>query len=484
MKKILAALGAALIATASMAEEETTERPPNIIIVLADDLGYGDPQCYNPDSKIPTPGMNRMAGEGMRFTQAYSASGVCTPSRYTLLTGRYSWRGTLKKGVLWGYSPSLIEPGRATIASILKEAGYHTACVGKWHLGLGTEEKTDYTMPLLPGPLDFGFDHFFGIPASLDMDPYLYIEDDRAVAPLTGETEGNDPRGPGFWRPGAASEGFRHEEVMPKLQERALQYIRARARSRDLRPFFLYYPLPAPHTPCLPTKEFAGKTNVGAYGDFTVQVDAALGEIIDTLQAEGISDNTLLIFSSDNGGHEGVVPKESGHDSNGPLRGQKADCWEGGIRVPFLARWPRAIPAGSVNSAVAGQVDLFATIAALIGRSAKEQEGEDSLSLLPSLKGGGLDDTRRKGLIGHSSQGYFALRQGDWKYIEGVGGGGFGWNPRDAEPKPGEPAGQLYNLAEDPAESNNLYATQPERVAAMQALLNDIRDSGRSVTAR
>lgn len=461
--------------------EAQTEMPPNIIVVLADDLGYGDPQCYNPESPIPTPNMDRLAREGMRFTDAHSSSAVCTPSRYTLLTGRYSWRGALKESVLWGYSPMLLEPGRQTLATLCKAAGYHTMAVGKWHLGLGTEKRADYAQPIRPTPLDFGFDHFFGIPASLDMDPYVMFEDDHALVAPTEKSAGNDPDGPGYWRRGPMAPGFDHTRVLPDLQERALRFVKACAMARDARPFFLYFPLTSPHTPCLPTEEFKGKSTLGAYGDAVMQTDAVLGSLLDLLDETGAAARTLVVFSSDNGAHEKVIPKESSHDPNRPLRGQKADAWEGGHRVPFLVRWPGLVAAGSRCDTPCGQVDLFATLRDITAQPASSDAGEDSMSLMPLLRGETLHDAPRTALINHSSHGKFAVRKGNWKLIECVNGGGFGWSAEKDVAAPGEPAGQLYDLATDPGESNNLYAKDPEKVAEMLALLNRARDEGRTV---
>jgi arylsulfatase A-like enzyme len=455
------------------------EQPPNIIVVLADDLGYGDVQCYNPESTIPTPNMDRLAREGMRFTDAHSASGVCTPSRYTLLTGRYSWRGKLKDSVLFGYSPSLIEPGRATLATLCKEAGYDTACIGKWHLGLGLKGKTDYSQPLNPNPTHFGFDTFFGIPASLDMDPYVYVENDHVITQPTGHTDGNDPKGPGFWRAGPMAPDFDHAEVLPKLQQRALDFLRA--PERGARPFFLYFPLTSPHTPCLPTEEFRGKTGVGDYGDFVVQTDAVLGSLMDALQSAGLDERTLIVFSSDNGANQSHVPDDSTHQANRPWRGKKADAWEGGHRVPFLVRWPGVVAAGSVCDRACGQVDVFATVCEMLGRKVGTEEGEDSVSLLPLWQGKEWNDEGRTALIHHSSNGVFAVRKGNWKLINAVGGGGFGWDKEAATPKPGEPMAQLYDLAADPAETNNQFDTNPQQAEAMLALLKRCREEGRTV---
>ncbi len=274
---------------------------PNIIFIMADDMGYGDLGCYNKDSKIPTPNMDTLAAEGIRFTDAHSPSAVCTPTRYGVLTGRYCWRSRLKKGVLGGYSPALIEGGRMTVASLLKRHGYATACIGKWHLGLGNDKKTDFDKPLVPGPNAVGFDYFYGISASLDMPPYCYIENDRPVARPTLTVKEGKSTDDGWWRAGAISPGFKHVEVLPKLTERAVEYIDAHAGKAPGQPFFVYFPLPAPHCPIAPADFVKGRSKAGGYGDFVVEVDWTVGQVVKALDRNGLADNTLIIVTSDNG---------------------------------------------------------------------------------------------------------------------------------------------------------------------------------------
>jgi arylsulfatase A len=468
------------LATPAEAQRAREARRPNIVVILADDLGYGDLRSYNPQSKIPTPHLDRLAAEGMRFTDAHSPSSVCTPTRYGLLTGRYAWRTRLKKGVLWGYDPYLIEPGRPTVATLLKRQGYVTAVVGKWHLGFGHAPKVDYAKPLRPGPNDAGFDYFFGIPASLDMEPYVYVENDRVVAAPTGQIGASEMRrygGGGFWRAGPIAPGFTHEGVMPTLADKALSFIRKQSPGK---PFFLYFPLTAPHTPWMPTKEFRGKSGADYYGDFTAQVDDTVGRVMRALAERKLADDTLVIFTSDNGAH--WLPEDIakwGHRANGDLRGQKSDIWEGGHRVPFIVRWPGRVKAGATNSELVCLTDLFATLAAAGGAKIPPDAGEDSYDVLPAMLGQRLEHPIREAIVHHSSDGTFAIRQGEWKLATALGSHGFS-EPKEVTPKPGEAEGQLYNLKDDPAEQRNLWLERPEVVARLQALLEKYRHQGRS----
>jgi arylsulfatase A-like enzyme len=448
---------------------------PNVVYILADDLGWGDLGCYNPASRIPTPNADRLAGQGVRFTDMHSPSAVCTPTRYGILTGRYCWRTSLKSGVLWGYSPNLIERGRLTVASMLRSQGYATGALGKWHLGLGDQPKADYDQPLRPCPRDHGFDYFFGIPASLDMDPYVWVENDRAVERPTAKTEGrNDPRGV-FWRGGPIAPSFKLEEVLPTLTGKAVDFIRERAARPQ--PFFLYLALTAPHTPWLPTAPFRGRSGAGDYGDFAVHVDDTLGQVLRALDDSKAAQNTLVVFTSDNGAHWTPQDKDRfPHRANASWRGMKADIQEAGHRIPFLARWPGRIPAGSVSDELGCLTDLLATLADLLHVKLPRNAAEDSYSLLPALEGK-RGKPLREAIVHHSSEGLFAIRQGDWKLIEGRGSGGF-TNPKRIEPKPGEPPGELYNLRTDPQESKNVYPDHPEVVARLSSLLDLYRKQG------
>jgi arylsulfatase A-like enzyme len=457
---------------------------PNFVVILADDLGWGDAHCYNPSSRIPTPNLDRLASQGMRFTDAHSPSAVCTPTRYGLLTGRYAWRTRLKNGVLWGYSPPLIEPGRTTLASLLQAQGYETAAIGKWHLGLGwpTRERMDfgdraepaadplaidYSRPFTAGPLTVGFGSFFGIPASLDMVPYLFIENDRVVCPPTNRVAGSAHQrqgGGGFWREGPIASGFSHEGCLPELIDRAQRFL---GRQSKRRPFFLYLPLTAPHDPWVPVASFRGRSGAGAYGDFVAQVDAGVGEILRTLKERGLDRNTLVMVTSDNGAH---WPPDDiarlGHRANGPWRGQKSDLWEGGHRVPLWVRWPGKVKPGSTSDALVCLTDLLATVADILAVPLAAHAGEDSRSFQPALRG--RRDAGRRDLVMHSIRGEFAVRRGDWKLVDTPGSGGWSRGSEGESP-------QLYNLRDDPRETRNLAADQPVRVAELRARLNEIR---------
>jgi len=477
MRILVVALGLFLILAAVPRAQEAS--PPHVVLILADDLGIGDLGSYNPASKIPTPRLDRVAAEGMRLLDMHSPSAVCTPTRYGVLTGRYCWRTRLKRGVLNGYSPALIEPGRATIASMLRARGYATACIGKWHLGLGSAKRTDYSAPLRPGPVTVGFDRFHGIPASLDMVPYVYVDDDRVVEAPTATVEKSGHRrqgGGGFWRGGATAPSFRHADVLPVAAERAEAWIEQHARGDQ--PLFLYMPLSAPHTPWLPSEELRGKSDAGYYGDFVAMVDSVVGRIDDALQRAGIAQDTLLVVTSDNGAH---WPRADiahyQHRANGPYRGQKADIWEGGHRVPFVARWPGRIAPGSTDDETACLTDLLATTAALVSCEVPEGAGEDSHDLSPVLLGEERDGPIRESTIHHSLHGMFAIRVGRWKLIEGRGSGGF-TNPRriaEEDLAEGEPRGQLYDLIADPAESDNRFNDEPEVVARLMSILERSR---------
>lgn len=469
-------------------------RPPNIIVILADDLGMGDVSCCNPESAWRTPSLDRLAGDGMLFTDAHSSSAVCTPTRYSLLTGRYAWRTRLKESVLQGYSPPLIEPGRLTLPEFLRRQGYVTAMLGKWHLGLDwgrtgpKPEAVDFAMPVGGGPKSHGFDHFFGIAASLDMPPYVWIENDRVTA--VPDREVGDGPAPRYWRAGPIGADFRMEEVQPRLTARTIAYLGERALAGDGKPFFLFLSLAAPHTPILPASDFSGRTP-SAYGDFVVQVDADVGSILDALDQHGLTRDTLLIVTSDNGfSPVADLPKHRsfGHDPSGGFRGAKTDAFEGGHRIPFIARWPGVIPAGTRCAEVVGQLDLFATCAEVLGKTLPEDVAEDSFSMLPLLRGENAPATRRSSLVHHSGQGSFAIREGNWKLILDPGSGGWGpptrlrtpWSRSAPDSFTGLPPFQLYDLASDPVERVNLVEKHPEIVRRLGRLARDTIDRGRS----
>ncbi len=452
--------------------------PPNIVIVFADDLGYGDVRAFNPDSRIATPNLDRMAREGMRFTDAHAPGSVCFPSRYGLLTGRYPFRKTLR----WKQE-AVIAKGRLTVPSLLQSAGYRTAMIGKWHLGFDGGMPYRYGRRFTGGPIDRGFDYFYGIHASTDIPPYFYLENDRVTAAPdqvlpARNTEGWTKIQGEFWREGQVGADFEMYDVLPNFTRRAVKYIRERPEKS--KPFFLYVPLPAPHTPWVPVKKWRGQSKVPLFGDFMMQVDDTLGRIVGALEQEKIADNTLVIFTSDNGPvwYPADV-KRFGHSSTGRLRGMKGDSYEGGHRMPFLVRWPAVVPANSRADQVISFCDLLATVAEIVGRKLPPDAGEDSFSFLPVLKGDHANKPVRETMINLSSRGYLSLREGDWKYIAGLGSGGF-TQPSRIKPEPGGARGQLFNLKDDPGETKDLYAVRPAVVKRLQEILERNQKAGRS----
>lgn len=474
---------------------------PNILFILADDLGYGDVGAFNPASKIPTPNLDKMAGQGMVFTDAHSGSAVCTPTRYGVLTGRYCWRSRLKSGVLNGYSRHLIDPQRKTVADLLKQQGYHTACIGKWHLGMDfpkgdTKDKVDYAGTIEHGPNANGFDYFYGISASLDFPPYVYIENDRFTEQATRQFEAIGF--PAYSRAGARGPSFKHLDALDHLTAKATAYLTT--RSREDTPFFLYFPLTSPHKPVLPAPRFRGESGLGPYGDFVVQTDWVIGQIQNTLAASGLADNTLLIVTSDNGSFmyrldaeecpdrltsksqkpandqdhvtqpeiQGFQSKH--HRANGPWRGTKADVWEGGHRVPFLVQWPDRIKPGRRCDRTICLVDLMATVTDILDMPLPDNAGEDSFSLLPLFEGR-TQDWQRAPVVNHSANGTFALRQNQWKLIAGNGSGGRGI-PRS---KAGSTPYQLYDMQNDPEETTDLRERYPGEVSRLTETLNRLR---------
>lgn len=471
---------------------------PNIIFILCDDLGYGDVHCLNPQhGLIPTPSFDRLAKEGMVFTDAHSGSAVCTPTRYGILTGRYSWRTRLQSGVLGGFSPPLIEAGRLTVPAMLKQHGYATAAIGKWHLGLAWPHKTgaqfgdgilgnaqdgkamnsvDWTKPILDGPTTLGFDSFFGISASLDMPPFVYIRNDRVTAVPTAEKK--------WVRSGPAAADFEAVDVLPALTAEAVSVVKARAEAaRAGKPFFLYVALNSPHTPVVPEKAWQGRSGLGDYADFVIQTDDAIGQVLAAIDATGLASNTLVIATSDNGFSPAGDPqrqlRQKGHQPSAEFRGYKADIWDGGHRIPFIARWPGRVKAGTTSSQMISLNDLMATCAELVAAKLPSNVGEDSVSILPALTGA-TSGPLREALVHHSINGSFAIRQGNWKLELCPGSGGW------SDPKPGSaeerslPTVQLYDLGSDLGEQKNLEAQHPEIVARLSALLQKYLDDGRS----
>jgi len=459
---------------------------PNIVYLLADDMGIGDLGCYNADSKIPTPAMDALAKDGMMFTDAHSGSAVCTPTRYGILTGTYAFRTRLKSGVLWGSSTPLIKEGEATVASLLKKNGYNTACIGKWHLGLGWQTldsgvvlndnwqedivKIDYSKPILSGPNSVGFDYFFGIPASLDMPPYLYLEN---RIPQGIPTEITNEGG----REGLTVPGFKAKNVMPDLTKKAVDFIRNQNHEK---PFFLYFPWAAPHTPVVPNDEFSGKSKAGIYGDFMVECDAVVQRIVDVLKEKGMYENTIIILTSDNGSSPHGFPIEQeiefNHLTSNGFKGRKSHSYEGGHRVPFIVSWPKRVKADSKSDEIICLTDLYATVADLIGHKMNDEEAHDSYSFLPVLKSEEYQKPIREATIHHSLNGDFSIRQGDWKYIDASGHGGFAQIKESVT----SDSIQLYNLAVDPVETTNVYVRNPEKATQLKLLLEKYKEQGYS----
>jgi arylsulfatase A-like enzyme len=423
----------------------------------------------------------------MKFTDAHASSAVCTPSRYSILTGRYNWRSALKYSVLFGYSPSLIEKDRMTVASMLKKYDYRTACIGKWHLGLDWEkydgskvslheedtDGIDFSAPIKNGPNEFGFDYYYGISASLDMPPYVYIENDRVTQLPDHVTGCNDSKM--FWRKGPTATDFKHIEVLPMLTQKALEKIEEFKDDS----FFLYFPIPAPHTPILPTEEFQGKSGTNSYGDFVLMCDDVVGKVMDKLDELGIADNTILIYASDNGcspcaDFDELL--EAGHNPSYIFRGHKADIYEGGHRIPLLIRWPEAIKPDSVSAQTVCLCDLMATAADIVGYKLPDNAGEDSISNLPLWLG--EDEKIRKATVHHSIDGSFSIRKDNWKLEMCAGSGG--WSYPKPEETEGMPEIQLYNLDDDIGERENVYDKHLEVVNELQSLLEKYILDGRS----
>ena len=453
---------------------------PHIVLILSDDMGYGDLKTYNAASQITTPHLDRLAKAGMTFTDAHSGGATCRPSRYSLMTGRFSVRADS----LRDRQGPVIAEGCMTLASLLKDNGYTTAMIGKWHLGFEqtSNEKEggfgfDYDQPLAGGPMDRGFDSFFGMHASLDIPPYFFIRDRAPTMPPTdttaastsvgGEEGWNNIQG-AFWRQGPVAPDFKHAEVTPRFAQEATKVIEAHGVDGDTRPLFLYLALPSPHTPWLPTKQFAGKSGAGTYGDFVMQVDSVVGRVMHSLEKAGMTRNTLVIFSSDNGPVWYDKDTERfQHRSAGPLRGIKGSVWEGGHRVPFIVSWPERIRAGSVSKHVIAFADVFATFAELVGHNEITPEtAEDSVSFLSHLLGDAQNGQGRPPIL-HSKG---AIRDGKWKLILRDASRGFGVGRDVAKTT------ELYNLDEDIAETNNLAPVEPERVERLKKKINEILD--------
>lgn len=451
---------------------------PNIVLILMDDMGYGDAGCYNSESKIATRQIDGLARSGMRFTDAHAAGPLCHLSRYGLLTGRYPFRAECGK---WQTQPTITD-GQMTIASLLQTHGYHTAMVGKWHLGMF---ERGYDQPLRGGPVDRGFASWFGIRASTDIPPYFYIRNDRAVMAPTeqiaaGQSPGWSPIQGAFWRAGGIAPDLKLQDVLPRFTDEAIEVITAHAtdESDAQSPLMLYLAYPAPHTPWLPAQEFVGRSGAGMYGDFMMMVDSEIGRVLTALQDAGMDQNTLVLFTSDNGPTWYDVDVEKfGHDSSGGLRGMKADAWEAGHRVPFVVRWPGVVPAGTVSDQTICFTDLLATLADMLEVRLPDNAGPDSFSFYDVLLGNQPPERLvRNELVIQSGSGFMTMRSGPWKLIQGLGSGGFS-EPRRIMPQPGEPAEQLYRLDQDPGETTDLSTAHPDIVAKLAQRLQQIRNS-------
>jgi len=480
----------------------TAVKQPNIIYILADDLGYGDLPCNNPRSRIPTPNLDRLAARGMRFSDAHAASAVCTPSRYALLTGRYPWRSRLKRGIVWEWDGPMIEPDRLTVAELLRGQGYCTACIGKWHLGwdwptrdgrhpnetlefgvrhaaqrLAYEANIDYTGRIRGGPTDRGFDSYFGVDVP-NFPPYTWFKDDRLVEPPSipkpAELYGN---------PGLMVPGWKLEAMIPEFTRRAVGFIEQQAK--EPKPFFLYFPLTSPHSPVVPNAQFIGRSGIGRYGDFVMEVDWVVGQVMEAIERAGVASDTLLVFASDNG-PEGRTPDDEGvyeraqrteHLSMGELRGMKRDAWEGGHRVPLLMSWPRVIAPGTSCDQTVCLSDFMATCASITEAMLPADAGEDSVSMWPLLTGRADQPTRRH-MVYHSLSGKFALRQGPWVFIDAPSGGDNPepqWFQQKRGYTPHAEAGELFELVGDLSQRVNRYAQKPEMVQQMRATLDRVR---------
>ena len=479
-----------------------TERP-NLLILYADDLGYGDLGVQNPGSKIPTPHLDRLAGEGLRFTDGHSSSGICTPSRYALLTGRHHWRDF--HGIVNAFGESVFAPERLTLPELLKGAGYTTACIGKWHLGWDWAalrkpdaepreggkawgpEAFDWDLPIPDGPLAHGFDHYFG-DTVINFPPYAWIEDDRVVEPPDTmlDTAAWKPIKEGSWecRRGPMVSGWDPYAVLPTLTQRGVDYIRAQARVDA--PFFLFFAFPSPHAPIIPSDRFDGRSEAGPYGDFVVETDDACGQLLAALEESGQADHTVVVFTADNGPERYAYARDArfGHWSSEPFRGLKRDLYEGGHHVPFLVRWPGLTRPGTTSDALISQVDLMATFAAALDLPLPDDAAEDSHDQLPVL--GGAMPAVRTTHVHNTFADRYAIRHGDWLLIAHATGyhsaRDEAWESRRGFPDDGDDGGdvELYDLSKDPGQARDLAGDHPERVAELAALLNQIREQGHS----
>lgn len=474
-----------------------TAAKPNVLILYADDMGYGDLGANNPASKIPTPHLDRLAAEGMRFTDGHSSSGICTPSRYAMLTGRHHWRDF--HDITQSFDGTVFKPGQLTLPAMMRQKGYATACIGKWHLGMdwdairkpGTSKKSieytdfDWTIPFPGGPLDHGFDHYFGDNV-INFPPYAWIENDRLVDPpdmTFRKTPGNAKEGGWECRPGPGRSDWDFYQNLPTLTRKGVDYIRSRKGKEQ--PFLLYFPMPSPHAPIVPTAAFDGKSKAGPYGDYVVQTDDTCGRLLTALREYGMESNTIVIFSSDNGPEFYAYARDEkfDHSSAGPFRGLKRDIYEGGHHVPFIIRWPGVTKPGAVTGSLISQIDLMATLAAEVDFELPRNSAEDSFNFLPWLKGEAKASPRTS-LVHNTNSKDYAIRDGDWLLVDAKSGAARpappAWNQKHQQPPDDAQPVELFNLKEDIGQRNNLAAKNPDKVVQLKALLTRIREQGHS----
>ncbi len=467
---------------------------PNLIYILADDMGVGDVSALNENCGFVTPNLDKMCENGIAFTDAHSTSSVCTPSRYGIMTGRYNWRSVLKKGVLGGYSNALIEKGRSTVADVLKRNGYYTSMIGKWHLGMDfpknfevnhspglgerfdLDDGIDYSGKIENSPITNGFDYYFGISASLDIPPYVYIENDKFTD--TPDHISQTEKGLGWFRAGPCAKDFVHENVLDELCDKVLDEIENHCED----PFFIYFPMPAPHGPILPTDKFKGKSNTNGYGDFVLQCDDVVGRIMSKLEEKGIIDDTIVIYTADNGCSPAANLEELyelGHNPNYVYRGHKADIFEGGHRIPFIASWGNGMPKGERCDRTICQSDIMATMAEILGDKLADNEGEDSISNLPLWNNPKTDGVRTS-TVHQSINGSLSLRKGKFKLEMCADSGGWSFPRPNTDESVGLPEFQLYDLENDIGETKNVIEEFPEVYKEMREELKAIVLSGRT----
>jgi arylsulfatase A-like enzyme len=478
-------------ATSAYAAEQ-----PNIIYILADDMGMGDTSAYNANSKIATPSLDRLANEGIRFTNVHTSSSVCTPTRYGILTGRYAWRTSLKWGVTQGHSPHLIDPERETVASLLQKQGYDTAAVGKWHLGMdwaSTDNKkldklgrnVDFNKAIKNGPNANGFDYYYGISASLNMNPHVFIENENSLGDMVFLKDAKAVKNAGLVqaKAGWMAKDFTQDQVQTTFVNKTISWIKQQQKSNNKKPFFVYLPLNSPHSPIVPSIDFIGKSGLSPHGDFTMEMDHQIGRLLTALDEMKLAENTLVIFTADNG----VSPmakldkmQAKGHYSSMEYRGLKGSLYEGGHRVPFIVRWPEKIKANTQSDFHASTLDLLATIADITGVELADNVAEDSVSMKPALLGQAVTNEDR-GIVYHSDAGHYAITQGKWKLILHHDGGTRRHNPKDKNsPVKNTSTLQLFNMEKDPTERVNVQAQYPERADGLKLLLTRYIQQGRS----